>query len=194
MSRSRRAARDCAVIVALVLTVALLAGCEQKMGDQPSYRPLEESSFFGDSSSAQPLPTGVVPREAELDEQLTTGAIDGQVATTIPFAVTDDVVARGAERFAIFCVPCHGAAALGDGVVVQHGFTRPPPLTAGPVAEAPVGRLFQVITSGAGAMPAYGTMIPPRDRWAIVAYLRTLQAQAAANPIPATTSTTEAGG
>src|SRR5437762_1199362 len=39
----------------------------------------------------------------------------------------------------------------------------------------PVGRLFAVVSQGYGSMPSYADQIPPRDRWAIVAYLRTLQ-------------------
>jgi len=43
-----------------------------------------------------------------------------------------------------------------------------------------------VITNGFGAMPDYKAQIVPRDRWAIVAYIRALQLSqhAAASDVP----------
>ena len=41
--------------------------------------------------------------------------------------------------------------------------------------SAPPGYFFDVITNGFGAMLGYSAQIPPRDRWAIIAYLRALQ-------------------
>jgi mono/diheme cytochrome c family protein len=44
-----------------------------------------------------------------------------------------------------------------------------------PLREAPVGYLFEVVSRGYAAMPKYGSQIPARDRWRIVAYVRALQ-------------------
>jgi mono/diheme cytochrome c family protein len=184
--------RSLTIPAALLATALLLVACGQKMGDQPTYRPLEQSQFFGDDTSAQQLVPSVVPREADTDEALTTGKTGSNFISTIPLDVTDDLVRRGSERFVIFCVPCHGQTAAGDGTVVQHGFPQPPALTIQRLRDEPVGQLFETITSGTGRMPAYGPQVPPRDRWAIVAYLRTLQSQGApavsqpASPTPRT--------
>ena len=41
--------------------------------------------------------------------------------------------------------------------------------------QSPNGYFYDVITNGFGAMYGYSAQIPPRDRWAIVAYVRALQ-------------------
>ena len=63
---------------------------------------------------------------------------------------------------------------------------RPPDLTDDNVRSAPVGHYFNVITNGFGAMPDHAAQIKVRDRWAIAAYLRALQASASVsvNDIP----------
>ena len=39
----------------------------------------------------------------------------------------------------------------------------------------PIGYFYDVITNGFGAMSDYSAQVPPADRWAIAAYVRTLQ-------------------
>jgi mono/diheme cytochrome c family protein len=163
-----------AFIVFFALIV--LGGCRQDMHDQPKYVPLRQSSFFGDERSARPLVAGTVARGAlNADPLLHTGKVNGADATVFPFAIDAQVMARGQERFNIFCSPCHGAAGLGDGMIVRRGFRRPPTFHQDRLRGAPVGQLFDVITNGFGAMPDYATQIAPADRWAIVAYVRALQ-------------------
>ena len=96
-------------------------------------------------------------------------------------------MARGQEVFNAFCSPCHGRTGRGDGIVVKRGYTRPPDLTDENTASAPVGHYFNVITNGFGAMPDHAAQVKVRDRWAIVAYLRALQASTTAsiNDVPA---------
>ncbi|MDQ6705432.1 MAG: cytochrome c, partial [Acidobacteriota bacterium] len=47
--------------------------------------------------------------------------------------------------------------------------------------NAPVGHFYDVISNGYGAMLNYAQQIEPRDRWAIVAYIRALQYSQNAN-------------
>lgn len=96
-------------------------------------------------------------------------------ATVFPFPVTPEIVNRGEERFNIYCSVCHDRTGSGLGMVVRRGYRRPPSLHIDRLRQAPVGYLFDVITSGFGAMPDYSAQIAPRDRWAIVAYIRALQ-------------------
>ena len=72
-------------------------------------------------------------------------------------------------------------------MVVRRGFRRPPSYHIDRLRQAPPGYLFDVITNGFGAMQDYSAQIAVRDRWAIVAYLRALQASASAsiNDVPA---------
>ncbi len=164
--------------------VALLAtsGCRQDMHNQPKFIPLRESDFYADHRSERPLVDGTVARgDVEADDLLYTGKLDGQDSTVFPFTVTWDVMTRGQERFNIYCSPCHGQTANGDGMVVRRGFRAPPSFHIDRLRQAPVGHFFDVITNGFGAMPDYRQQVPVRDRWAIIAYVRALQASTTAN-------------
>ena len=92
-----------------------------------------------------------------------------------PFAVTAMDLDRGEERFNIYCAMCHGQTGYGDGMIVRRGFRRPPSLHDDRLRNETLGHFFDVITNGWGAMPDYAEKIPPRDRWAIIAYIRALQ-------------------
>lgn len=147
------------------------------MHDQPKYAPFQKAPFFADGSSARPPLPGTVAR-GDLRENalLYTGRDNDEPAATFPFPIDDRVLARGRERFDIYCAPCHGRTGEGDGTMVQRGFTRPPSLLEPRLREMPPGQYFEVITNGFGAMPDHAAQIKPADRWAIAAYLRSLQA------------------
>jgi mono/diheme cytochrome c family protein len=152
------------------------AACRQDMHDQPKYIPLRESSFFPDHRSSRPLVAGTVARgQLHDDALLYTGQMNGTDATVFPFAVDATVMARGQERFDIYCSPCHGRTGAGDGMIVRRGYRKPPTLHDDRLRTAPVGHFFDVITNGFGAMPDYAAQIGARDRWAIIAYVRALQ-------------------
>jgi len=109
------------------------------------------------------------------DQHLLTGKIDGELAKTFPFEITRDVLERGRERYGIFCTPCHDAAGTGSGMIVLRGMQRPETFHSQRLKDAPPGHYFDVITRGFGAMYDLSDRIPPRDRWAIAAYVRVLQ-------------------
>ena len=145
---------------------------------QPRYNPYDPSDFFADGLSARLPVAGTVPRgEAMLgrNELLYTGKLSGQPSEMFPFPVTMEIVERGRERFDVFCSPCHGFSGDGDGMIVQRGFRRPPSFHEERLRTAPAGHYFDVITNGFGVMYPYGYRVPPRDRWAIIAYIRALQ-------------------
>ena len=149
------------------------------MHNQPKYIPLRESAFFDDDRSARPLVAGTVARgQLHEDALLSTGKINGANATVFPFRVDDTVMARGHERFDIYCAPCHGRTGAGDGMVVRRGYRHPPPLYDDRLRAAPVGHFFDVMTNGFGAMPDYAAQVTVADRWAIAAYVRALQLSA----------------
>jgi hypothetical protein len=165
-----------AVLAAVVAALAA-GGCRQDMHNQPKVRPLVESSFYGDQRSARPIAEGTVARGyLEDDDALFTGKANGQDVTEFPFQVTPELMARGRERWDIFCSPCHDRTGRGSGMVVKRGYRQPPSLHIDRLRQAPVGHFFDVMTAGFGAMPDYRAQIPARDRWAIAAYIRALQA------------------
>ncbi len=165
------------VLAAVCLAAGVLVcGCRQDMHDQPKYKPLGRSDFFADQRASRPLVEGTIPRTGLHEDTLRfTGKIDGKPVDLFPFPVTEQVMARGRERFDVFCSPCHGRTGSGDGMVVQRGFRRPATFHQDRLRQAPAGYLFDVITNGFGLMADHAQQVPVDDRWAIVAYIRALQ-------------------
>jgi mono/diheme cytochrome c family protein len=163
---------------ALVAGLALVAvaGCRQDMHDAARYDPLEASAFFADGRASRPfVPNTIARGQLREDEHLYQGRVAGQLAETFPMPVTAEVMARGQERFDVFCSPCHGRTGAGNGMIVQRGFRAPPSYHEERLLNAPVGYYFDVMTNGFGVMQDYAAQVPVADRWAIAAYIRALQ-------------------
>ncbi len=147
------------------------------MHDQPKYQPLERSAFFEDGRASRPLLPGTIAQGQLRDnDHLYTGKLGDKPATTFPFPITKETLARGQQRFDIYCSPCHGRLGTGKGMVALRGFKRlPPSYHIDRLRASPVGYFYDVITNGFGLMQDYAAQIEPHDRWAIVAYIRVLQ-------------------
>lgn len=159
----------------LCAAVLLVSAC-QDMYDQPRYETYERSDFFEDCLSARPVVPGTVARgHQRTDALFETGKVDGKESELFPYPITEAILKRGRERYDIFCSPCHDRAGYGHGMVVQRGFRAPPSFHQDRLRAAPPGHFFDVITHGFGAMYSYAPRIHPKDRWAIVAYIRALQ-------------------
>jgi len=161
--------------LALVLLVAAV-GCRQDMHDQPKYKPLRESTFFPDGRASRPLVPGTVARGHLHDDTATATGKRGEAwLADPPTPITQALLARGRERYDIYCSPCHDRVGTGQGMIVRRGFKRPPSFHIDRLRAIQAGYLFDVVGNGFGAMPGYAPQIPVEDRWAIVAYLRALQ-------------------
>jgi mono/diheme cytochrome c family protein len=185
--------------VALLLAACFaVAGCEQTfrdMYDQPRYKPLTASAQWPDGRASRPPVEGAVAHSAGTEAGATSGRL-GEVerarapgpydairdalrpAAAAPLAAprpTPQLLARGRERFDIFCSPCHSIAGDGDGMIARRGFPHPPSFHTERLRAADDAHLYAVITDGYGAMHSYATRVPPADRLAIVAYIRALQ-------------------
>jgi mono/diheme cytochrome c family protein len=146
------------------------------MHDNPRYEPLEESTFFENGGASRLLVANTVARgHLRDDEHMYTGKVDGKPAAEFPMPVTADTMARGQERFNIYCSPCHGRTGEGNGMIVQRGFRQPPSYHEARLVDAPPGYIFDVITNGFGAMQDYSSSVSVSDRWAIAAYIKALQ-------------------
>lgn len=156
----------------------LLGGCRNDMHHQAKIKPFRESRFFSDGASARPLPDGTVARGfLRGDAALSRGqGPDGKFVEKIPVPLTRALLLRGQERFDIFCSPCHGRTGQGQGMIVQRGFKRPPSFHVERLRAERAGYFFDVITNGFGQMSGYAVQVTPEDRWAVVAWIRTLQA------------------
>ncbi|MBZ5516979.1 MAG: cytochrome c [Acidobacteriia bacterium] len=143
---------------------------------QPRYDPLAPSTFFDDGRSVRPeVPDTVARGHLRIDEGFYTGKVNGVPVDTFLFPITRQVLERGRERFNIYCTPCHDYTGSGHGMIVRRGFPAPPSYHIDRLRQAPVGHFVDVITNGYGAMFSYAARVPPRDRWAIAAYIRALQ-------------------
>jgi mono/diheme cytochrome c family protein len=152
------------------------AACRQDLQNEPKYLPLQGSTFFADGRSARPTPAGTIATdELDLNDAAHTGLVNGNWAEVIPVPLDRALLARGRERYDIFCSPCHGRLGDGQGMVAQRGVKQPANFHTDRIRREPPGYIFDVITNGFGGMGDYRDQVPARDRWAIVAYIRALQ-------------------
>jgi mono/diheme cytochrome c family protein len=136
---------------------------------QPKYVPYAGSPLFPDGAADRPLVPGTVPRTPTAWEVDAAGQVPPQPPTTA------ELLARGQERFNIYCSMCHGRDGYGRGMVVMRGYPAPPNLHEAEVRKLDDRVYYTVITGGLGKMPPYAQQVPPEDRWAVVAYIRALQ-------------------
>ncbi len=184
---SRSALSSC---VATALLATLSSGCMRgchsdqppvhlnpSMQYQPRYDAQSESKFFYDGASMRlPVPGTIARGELKTDAALDTGKDDsGAFVKASPVPVDEGLVARGKDRFAIYCAPCHDSHGRGKGILYERGKVPTPSMHSDKIVGMPDGQLFDTITNGSGLMPSYRWPIPTHDRWAIVAFVRDLE-------------------
>ncbi len=164
----------------LTTVVVFICGCTneqlQRMVEQPKYLPYTENDFFEDGRAMRTPPLGTIAREARpLDPSLSPRQPNGEYVQRMPVPITLAALRLGRKYFDITCAACHGLIGDGNSVVAEKMSLRAPPsLHNHP--ERPDGYFFEVITEGYGLMPSYASQIPTKDRWAVVGYVRALQA------------------
>ncbi len=147
------------------------------MDNQEKYRPQSSSEFFDDGAAMRVPVAGTVPRGYLRNDNVFYHGLDAdsQFVKVAPVEITAPLLARGQERYDIYCTPCHSRVGDGKGIVVNRGYPPPPTFHDPRLRELPDGQIFDVITNGIRNMPSYRHQITPEDRWAIVVYLRALQ-------------------
>jgi len=179
-----------AIMILTAVLMVLLTGCARErisdkppihlnpnMDSQPKYKSQAESRFFSDGATMRTPVAGTVARgELREDDEFFLGkATDGSFVKTAPIEVTIQLLERGQERYDIYCSPCHSRTGDGRGIVVTRGYVPPPTFHSDRIRSLPDGQVYDVISNGIRNMPAYRYQIPPKDRWAIVSYLKALQ-------------------
>ncbi|HET9862043.1 MAG TPA: cytochrome c [Steroidobacteraceae bacterium] len=171
----------------LAVLLMCLGGCEQgrrDMYEQPKYRPLMPSARFADGGASRPLPADSIARARGTFAGTSSGRIGADeevarardlVAADNPYPPSAARLARGRDRYAIYCVPCHSESGDGDGPVVRRGFPAPPSFHDERLRGVSDRHIFDVISRGYGIMYPLGDRLAPEDRWAVVSYLRALQ-------------------
>ncbi len=153
------------------------------MDDQPRYEAQAASQFFADGMTMRTPPEGTVPRRdlpfaTWTDPVYNTGRdAAGEAVAGIPVAVDEALLERGADRYVIYCAPCHDARGTGRGILFQRANIPTTSLHLERVVASTDGELFEVISQGVGLMPGYSYPLSPRDRWAVVAHVRRMQAE-----------------
>jgi mono/diheme cytochrome c family protein len=103
-------------------------------------------------------------------------AVESGFANPVP--ADDASIARGEERFKIFCTPCHGADGGGGGTVVKRGFIAASALTSETTKGRTDGYIYSYIRHGGAIMPPYAFGLKPEEAWDVVNYVRYIQSQA----------------
>ncbi len=153
-----------------IFAMVLMLGCDNggstpdwsRMITQPKLTPYGATQLFADGRAMRPVPAGTIARDQAAEP------------AELP-PITRPLLERGRARYAIACAPCHGLAGDGDSAVARNMQRRRPPAVFDPrVAGLTPAAQYRVIVDGYGVMPSYASLLTPADRWAVVAYLRTL--------------------
>jgi hypothetical protein len=165
-----------ALMLSAGMWIFVAAGCtnntlRQDMANQPRQNPLSPSDFFADGRSERPILENTVARGSVENDELNTP----KDSNVFPLPITQELLERGRDRYGIYCTPCHGLQGDGLGMVAMRGLKHPPSFHIDRLRQAPNGYFYDVIANGFGAMYGYSMQIAPRDRWAVVAYVRALQ-------------------
>ena len=158
------------------------------MDRQPKLRPQAHNNFFTDQLSSRLPVEGTVPRSKPVvvevrevypfeDTPLNTGRVPGTTnfVETLPLPMSEQLLARGQQRYTINCSPCHGAAGDGKGVTAKYNMLAMANFHDARLVKMPDGEIFNTISYGKNLMGAYGANVTITDRWAIIAYIRALE-------------------
>lgn len=184
------------LLLGLVGTLTL-AGCRGMTSDKPPvhlnrnmdyqqrFEEQEPNPFFADGASMRMPVPGTVARgrlRTTQNADFNLGRdVSGAFVASSPVPVTEALLARGQERYTIYCSVCHGLAGDGRGIVMSgnggqgYGYVPAPSYHTDLLRGVADGYLYNVIANGVRSMPSYGHEVSPDDRWAIVAYIRALQ-------------------
>ncbi len=199
--RSNRTFRGVLLLGAALLVGGALTGCRGQLSQSPPihpnpnmdqqkrYDPQEPSTFFHDRRSMRTFVAGTVARPPhavtgkdsrylKADSHLYQGKVNGTFATTLPkqIKLTKALLARGQNRYNIFCSACHGFNGNGKGIVTLYSEAIVPRNFLGMRGHSlTLGQMFSAMTNGMGTMKPYRSQLTAEDRWAVVAYIRALQ-------------------
>lgn len=185
--------------LALAVLTLTLAGCDVglpagrsphregnrlDMIDQPKQKPQRAGAFRAVPAGGFEPPPGAVAEDETPYPFAQADAAAAGAALTNPLADTPAVVAHGKFVFDNVCITCHGPRGAGDGHLTQL-FPKPPSLMTQKVRDWPDGEIFHRPMRGQGSMPSHARQIDARDAWAVVRYIRRLQAEEPVAPPPA---------
>ena len=142
----------------------------------------EKYDFFPDSASMQAPPAFSVPLHKTRYRHEPTEYSKAEDLKN-PLPINNYTLARGKNRFGIFCVICHGEDGKGNGRITtqpkladdEEGFPPPADLCSEHTRNLSDGRLFHILSAGQNLMFPVNFKMNATDRWAVVLYIRNLQ-------------------
>lgn len=146
-----------------------------------AYDAYTESPVFADDQTSRLPVKGTVKRGVmlpyEIPESDSGFAYAGMV--TNPLHVDDSILKEGKRLFDIYCAICHGEKLDGNGPLYKGGsgpfIAAPANFIAGPKSTLPPGTIFYVATYGLRNMGSYASQINQKQRWMVVAYIKSVQ-------------------
>jgi cytochrome c1 len=159
------------------------------MDTQEKGKAYRASTFFADGRMMRTPPAGTVAQGYLHEDDVRSEGMgaDGTPTTTLPEGIAFEdaaLQARGAERYGIYCTPCHGVnhdgkgpAAIGAGPSGAHLKSNPPAFSDQRMKDMPIGSIYRAMKYGVnnGNMGSYAGQIPEADRWAIAVHVRKWQ-------------------
>lgn len=150
------------------------------MDQQERFEAQEQNNFFDDKRAMRNPVEGTIARGLKKEDVAYYEGVDknGDWIEEMPMAMTSELLYRGQDRYDIYCSVCHGGVGDGKGIIMtgNYGYVPAPTYHQDRLREATDGELYSAIYNGVRTMPSYATQIKVEDRWAIVAYIRALQA------------------
>lgn len=159
---------------------------------QEKYKPQSKNSFFEDLRDDRPPVPGAIPRGNALslknvfDPQyqylpaLSPSFYSGkdkanQFIKEFPLDVSHELIELGQKKYNIFCINCHGASGDGNGITKKYGMISTASYHDERLINMPIGEIYSTIVSGKGQMNTYADKLNPKERWAVILYIRALQ-------------------
>jgi mono/diheme cytochrome c family protein len=149
-----------------------------EMIDSVAYDSFARNPVTPDGKTLLAPPEGTIPRGLKplhygpgKEEAVRAGR---ELVNPVPWS--EGARKRGAEVYANFCAVCHGREGQGDGPVIGR-FPAPPSLLGERARRMPDGEMFHIVTMGQGLMKPYAVQVRRQDRWKVIHYVRSLQAE-----------------
>jgi mono/diheme cytochrome c family protein len=164
------------------------------------YEPMTQ---FADSSKYRYNPYGMTMREpvkgsvaiGQLDYQYAyDNTPEGYEAAGLGLQMPTDLTLKeqieGERLYGIYCMVCHGEKGGNDGTVPTKQASLKPVWANYQdkyIKDLPAGKIYHTITYGKNNMGSYASAVTPRDRWAIISYVKRLSMMDSLGNVPPAT-------
>ena len=172
-------------LFAVIVLLLVMCGCGSKRDPQieliqdmmqsPAIKPQDYDESKPGSLAMRVPPDGAVPQGHTPYNIKTSQEAEEKIFN--PLRNNFEVLQRGQKMYYIYCGVCHGMTGRGDGPVAAKTILKPPSLVNQKIKDWADGGIYHMIVVGRGLMGSFASQIPnEQDRWALVHFIRRLQA------------------